>query len=119
MKRLKNIIKYLIGYETEYTKREMALFTRTVLLLLLFNIPLFIILYVSYLIFGMSGTVIKIFWTNYLGFCKILITGYSVTFIGQMGKAYMSKKSEEENKLQQKLNKLKQKVADDNGKQNI
>ena len=108
MNRIKSFIKYVTGYDSEYTKREMGLFTRTVLILLIFNIPLFCILYYTHMRYGLSANLVKIFWTNYLGFCKILISGYSVTFIGQMGKAYLSKKEEENVKLKRQLNKLKE-----------
>ena len=90
----------MIGYDTEYTKREMSLFTRVVLLLLIFVMVLFLALFVGHFKFGLNANMIKIFWQNYLTFARWLITAYSVTWIGQMGKAFLAKREEERNKLQ-------------------
>lgn len=110
---IKKITKYLFGYDTEYTKREMSLCTRIVLILLLCIIPLFIVLFVAHMKFGLSATLTKIFWSNYLTFCRWLITGYFAAWIGQMGKAFLSKREEENLKLKRQLNKLKEKEGDD------
>ena len=103
MNTIKKIIKYIVGYDCEYTKREMSLFTRVVLVLLLFIVPLFIILYISHMKFGLSTKLIVQFWKPYLTFCRWLVTAYGVTWIGQMGKAFLSKKEQENNKLKKKL----------------
>ena len=99
---MKKILKYLLGYESEYTKREMSIFTRVVMFLLIFITILFVVLFVAYMKFDLDSSVIKIFGTQYLGFAKVLITGYSVAWIGQMGKAYLAKYQEEKNKLRTK-----------------
>lgn len=106
MKNIRKIIKYLFGYDNEYTKREMSLCTRIVLILLLEIIPLFTVLFVAHMKFGLSATLTKIFWTNYLTFCRWLITGYFAAWIGQMGKAFLAKREEENLKLKRELHNL-------------
>lgn len=108
MDKVKNFLKFILGYENEYTKREMSVFSRVVLILLLFIIPVFCILYVTHMKFGLSYRMCKMFWDSYLGFAKILITGFAVTFIAQMGKAFLSKREEENNKLTKKLNEIEE-----------
>lgn len=81
----------------------MSLFTRVVLLLLLFILPLFLALFVGHMKFGLSRQTLKIFWDAYLRFAQFLITAYSVTWVGQMGKAFLSKREEEKNKLHREL----------------
>ena len=54
----------MIGYDTEYTKREMSLFTRVVLLLLIFVMVLFLALFVGHFKFGLNANMIN-------EFCKI------------------------------------------------
>ena len=104
---MKKAIKRIVGYENEYTKREMALFTRVVLFLLLFIPVMFFVLFVSHMDFGLAGNIVKTFWQYYLTFCRWLITAYSVAWIGQMGKAFLSKREEENNKLKKQLAEMK------------
>lgn len=106
LKKLKNIFSWVFGYDNEYTKREMALFTRIVLVLLLFIIALFGVLFIAHMKFGLSQKIMEMFWHYYLGFAKWLITAYAVTWVGQMGKAFMSKREEENIKLKRELAQL-------------
>lgn len=50
---------------------------------------------------------------NYTTFSVVLITGYAVTFIGQMGKAFLAKQNEENIKLKKQLNKLENTETED------
>lgn len=85
--------------EKEYTKKWMAIFTLSVLALLLFTIPLILLLLILHIKLGLSREMCKIFVTYYLSFDKVLITAYAVTFITQMGKAFLAKREEEKNRL--------------------
>lgn len=96
---MKSFISSLLGNDTkEYTKKWMARFTTVVLALLLFIMVLVLMLLVLHLKFGLSRQMCDIFMKYYTTFAKFLITSYSVTYIGYMGKAFMAKREEEKNK---------------------
>lgn len=112
MKNIKKIVKYIIGYDTEYTKKEMSLFTRAILILLLFIIPMFFVLLFVNMKFGASYNLCKMFFTTYSKICTISISAYSVAWLGQMGKAYLAKRNEEEIKREKDLIvKLKKEIS--------
>lgn len=113
MRAIKRFFKALVGYDREYTKREMSLFTRVVLLLLIFIIPTFFILFIAHMKYGLGKDLVKSFWVPYLQFCRWLVTAYGVTFVGQMGKAFLAKREEEKMKLEKKLNGFTSRCDDD------
>lgn len=97
---MKSFMKSLLGNDTtEFTKKWMARFTTAVLSLLLFTIPLMLVLLVLHIKWGLSRQMCNIVIKYYISLDKVLITAYSVTFIGQMGKAFLAKREEEKNKL--------------------
>ena len=83
----------------EYSKREMSRFTSVVLILLLFSTIMFFILLLLNIQDKLNTSVINVFWSNYMSFCKVLITGYAVSFIASLGKSLFGKKEQESNKL--------------------
>lgn len=105
--KIKKFIKYIFNHENEYTKKWMARFSCLVLFLLLFY-PIFgeELLY-FHIKLNLSAKQCKMFFSQYTKFAIVLITGYAVTFLGQMTKAYMAKQSEENIKLKKQLNKIK------------
>lgn len=117
MGKIRSFIKLLLSSifrkETEYTKKWMARFTVIVFTLLLFYPFLSQELLYLHLTYGLDAGLCKAFFSNYTKFVVVLITGYAVTFIGQMGKAFMAKKEEENNKLKKQLSKLKESVSDE------
>lgn len=92
-------IKKVCNDKLEYSKREMSRFTSVVLFLLLFSAVMFFILLLLNIQGKLSSSVVNIFWKNYMGFCKILITGYAVSFVASLGKSLFGKKEQEANKL--------------------
>ena len=104
--KFKRIIRSIFIKETEYTKKWMARFTVIVFLLLLFYPILSQELLLYHTHYNLSYKMCNLLFANYTSFAKVLITGYSVTFLGQMGKAFMAKQNEENIKLKKKLNKL-------------
>ena len=92
-------IKKVCNDKLEYSKREMSRFTTVVLFLLLFSAVMFFILLLLNTQGKISTSVVNIFWKNYMGFCKILITGYAVSFVASLGKSLFGKREEEANKL--------------------
>lgn len=100
---IKRILKYISGYDNEYTKREMAIFTRVCLVLLLFSLPMFGVLVYANLKLGLTYKMSEMLFQSYMKFCGLLITAYSVAWLGQMGKAYLSKKNEEEIKREKNV----------------
>ena len=92
-------IKKVCNDKLEYSKREKSRFTSVVLFLLLFSAVMFFILLLLNIQGKLSSSVVNIFWKNYMGFCKILITGYAVSFVASLGKSLFSKKEQEANKL--------------------
>lgn len=103
---MKNWLKNLFSYETEFTKKWMARFTIVVFVLLLFYIALSQELLLFHFKLGLSREMCKIFFEQYTGVVKVLITGYAVTFISSMGKAFFAKQQEEKNKLAKDLAEL-------------
>lgn len=100
---MKEWFKNLFSYETEFTKKWMARFTIVVFILLIFYIVFSQELLLFHFKLGLSREMCKIFFNAYTGVVKILITGYAVTFISSMGKAYLAKQQEEKNKLTKEL----------------
>lgn len=95
---MKQFIKSLLGNDTnEYTKKWMSRFTTVVLLLLVFIPFLYILLIALHLKCGLSRQMTDVCLKYYMSFAKVLITAYAVTFIGQMGKAFLAKREEEKN----------------------
>jgi predicted membrane protein len=100
---MKNWLKNLFSYETEFTKKWIARFTIVVFILLLFYIVLSQELLLFHFKLGLSKEMCKIFFGAYTQVMKVLITGYAVTFIASMAKAFLAKQQEEKNKLTKKL----------------
>lgn len=100
---MKKFLSFLFSGETEFTKRWMAKFTRVVFVLLLFYIVLSQELLLFHFKLGLSREMCKMFFESYTGVVKVLITGYAVTFISSMGKAFLAKRQEEKNKLTKEL----------------
>ena len=92
-------IKKVCNDKLEYSKREMSRFTTVVLFLLLFSAIMFFILLLLNIQDKLNTSVINVFWSNYMSFCKVLITGYAVSFIASLGKSLFGKKEQESNKL--------------------
>lgn len=98
-KMLETRIKKVCEDKLEYSKREMSRFTSVVLILLLFSTVMFFILLLLNIQDKLNTSVINVFWSNYMSFCKVLITGYAVSFIASLGKSLFGKKEQESNKL--------------------
>ena len=98
-KMLETRIKKVCEDKLEYSKREMSRFTSVVLILLLFSTIMFFILLLLNIQDKLNTSVINVFWSNYMSFCKVLITGYAVSFIASLGKSLFGKKEQESNKL--------------------
>jgi len=95
------MIKYIKSWfsiETEFTKKWIARFTILVSVVVLFYVVLSQELLFLHLTRGLSKSICKIFFDAYSSVVKVCITGYSVTFIGSMVKAFMAKQQEEANK---------------------
>lgn len=92
-------VKKVCNDKLEYSKREMSRFTTVVLFLLLFVAVMFFILLLLSIQGKLNTSVISIFWKEYTGFCKVLITGYAVSFVASLGKSLFGKREEEANKL--------------------
>lgn len=101
---LKKFLKFIFSKENEYTKKWMARFTIVVFILLLFYPFLSQELLLFHFKNGLSKQMCTMMFTQYTKFVCVLITGYAVTFLGQMGKAYLAKQNEENLKLQRELN---------------
>ncbi len=109
MKRiLQKVITLCFNKETEFTKKWMAKFTKIVFFLLIFYCFLSQELLIFYHFNIINIKIIIIIFNDYTKFALVLITGYAVSFIGQMGKAFLSKQNEENNKLKREIHKLKQ-----------
>jgi len=100
---MKKWLKNLFSYETEFTKKWIARFTIVVFILLLFYIVLSQELLFFHFKLGLSTKMCKIFFCAYTEVMKVLITGYAVTFIASMAKAFLAKQQEEKNKLTKEL----------------
>lgn len=100
---MKNLLKNLFSYETEFTKKWIARFTLVIFTLLLFYIVLSQELLLFHFKLNLSKEMCKIFFSEYTEVMKVLITGYAVTFIASMAKAFLAKQQEEKNKLSKEL----------------
>lgn len=100
---MKKWLKNLFSYETEFTKKWIARFTIVVFTLLLFYIVLSQELLFFHFKLDLSTKMCKIFFSEYTEVMKVLITGYAVTFIASMAKAFLAKQQEEKNKLTKEL----------------
>lgn len=102
---MKKFVKRLVDSikKTEFTKKWIARFTVVVFVLLLFYPILCEELLYFHFRSGLSTNLIKIVFSQYTSFAKVLVTGYAVVFITQMGKAFLSKQQEEANKVKLKL----------------
>ena len=103
---MKNIFKAIFSRDTEFTKKWIARFTIIVFILLLFYIVLSQELLLFHFKLGLSREMCKIFFNAYTGVVKVLITGYAVTFIASMAKAFFAKQQEEKNRLAKDLAEL-------------
>lgn len=99
--------KYIKSYftiETEFTKKWIARFTILISLVIMFYLFLSQELLFLHLTKGLSNSVCKMIFKDYGAVVKVCITGYSITFVGSMIKAFMAKQQEEANKLKLQLN---------------
>lgn len=103
---MKEWLREFFKGETEFTKKWMARFTRVVFVLLLFYIVFSQELLLFHFKLGLSREMCKIFFECYTGVMKVLITGYAVTFISSMGKAFLAKQQEEKNRLERDLTEM-------------
>lgn len=111
---IKRFIKYVFTHENEFTKKWIARFTIIVFFLLLLYAGLSQELLLFHFTKGLSYRMCHMLFSNYTTFAVALITGYAVTFVGQMGKAFLAKQNEENIKLKKQLNKLKDEETEDN-----
>ena len=111
---MKNLLKKLFNGESEFTKKWIARFTKVIFALLLFYIILSQELLFFHLAKGLSKSICQIFFSQYSAVVNVAITGYAVTFIGAMAKAFMAKQQEESNKLKIKLSSIEEDDEDDN-----
>lgn len=102
--KIKKFFESFFSHENEYTKKWMARFTVIVFILLIFYPLLSQELLLFHFHNGLSHKMCFMLFANYTKFAVVLITGYSVTFLGQMGKAFMAKQNEENIKLKKQLN---------------
>lgn len=110
------MIKYIKSWfsiETEFTKKWIARFTILVSVVVLFYVVLSQELLFLHLTKGLSKNICKIFFDAYSSVVKVCITGYSVTFIGSMIKAFMAKQQEEANKTKLALQKHNEEEEED------
>ena len=112
--KMKNLLKKLFNGESEFTKKWIARFTKVIFALLLFYLILSQELLFFHLTKGLSKSICQIFFSQYSAVVKVAITGYAVTFIGAMAKAFMAKQQEESNKLKLKLSSIEEDDEDDN-----
>jgi polyferredoxin len=96
MKKIFNLL--FKNQEQEFTKKWISRFTLIVFILLLFYIVLSQELLYFHFTKGLSNQMCKLLFTQYSSVVKVLITGYSVTFISSMAKAFMAKQQEEANR---------------------
>lgn len=103
---MKKLFGKLFKGESEFTKKWIARFTIIIFTLLLFYIILAEELLLCHFKLGLSYNMCKMLFSNYGEVVKVAITGYSVTFIGSMAKAFMAKQAEEANKVKLQINSL-------------
>lgn len=98
-----NYIKSWFTIETEFTKKWIARFTILISIVILFYIILSQELLFLHIHNGLSKNICNLIFKDYGAVVKVCITGYSVTFVGSMIKAFMAKQQEEANKLKLQL----------------
>lgn len=100
---MKKYFTSLFTVETEFTKKWIARFTILIFMVILFYLFLSQELLLLHISKGLSNTICKMLFENYGSVVKVCITGYAVTFIGSMIKAFMAKQQEEANKVKLQL----------------
>lgn len=111
--KIKKFFQFIFLHENEYTKKWMARFTVIVFILLIFYPFLSQELLLFHFHYGLSYKMCSMLFSNYTKFAMVLITGYSVTFLGQMGKAFLAKQNEENIKLKKQLSGYEQDFVED------
>lgn len=104
IKNIKTWFKSLFEVESEFTKKWMAKFTKVVFVMLIFYLFFSQELLLLHFKAGLSRQMCKVFFECYTSVTKTLVTGYAVTFISSMGKAFLAKQQAEKNKLMRDLN---------------
>ena len=89
----------LFSTEDEFSKKWMEKISRVLLGMVIFTIPFFIFLLWLYIRQSISLKGYEITLSYYTGIMQPIIVSYFVCFIGYLGKAYLSKRNEEANKL--------------------
>lgn len=108
--------KYLCSWfsiETEFTKKWIARFTILISIIMLFYVFLSQELLFLHLTKGLSKALCEMMFNNYSAVVKVCVTGYAVTFVGSMAKAFMSKQQEEANKIKLQLQQCADAAEDD------
>jgi len=100
---MKKYFASLFTVETEFTKKWISRFTILIFIVILFYLFLSQELVLLHISKGLSNTICKMLFENYGSVVKVCITGYAVTFIGSMIKAFMAKQQEEANKVKLQL----------------
>lgn len=90
---------YLFSTEDEFSKKWMEKISRVLLGMVLFTIPFILLLLFLYMRENIGLEAYKTTLNVYAGIMKPIIVSYFVCFIGYMGKAYLSKRNEETNKI--------------------
>lgn len=89
----------LFSTEDEFSKKWMEKISRVLLGMVIFTIPFILLLLFLYMRENIGFKAYKTTLNIYAGIMKPIIVSYFVCFIGYMGKAYLSKRNEEANKL--------------------
>lgn len=110
---ISKIIDWLFSTEDEFSKKWMEKISRVLLGMVIFTIPFFVFMLWLHVSKGLSYRVYNSTLTIYAGIMKPIIVSYFVCFIGYMGKAFLSKKHEEANKLAMNGNDNNDEVLDD------
>ena len=90
---------YLFSTEDEFSKKWMEKISRVLLGMVLFTIPFILLLLFLYMRQNIGFKVYETTLKIYASIMKPIVVSYFVCFIGYMGKAYLSKRNEEANKL--------------------
>jgi len=96
---ISKIIDWLFSTEDEFSKKWMEKISRVLLGMVIFTIPFFVFVLWLHVSKGLSYRVYNSTLSIYASIMKPIIVSYFVCFIGYMGKAFLSKKHEEANKL--------------------
>lgn len=89
----------LFSTEDEFSKKWMEKISRVLLGMVIFTIPFILLLLFLYMRENIGFKAYKTTLNIYAGIMKPIIVSYFVCFIGYMGKAYLSKRNEETNKI--------------------